>query len=182
MMNVEYSSSSGPSYTDLLPQASGKTRKYRNRYQIDKRKKTETSKLKILSLGFIHFLGLLLHDKHRTVSDSNSRRSSSLSFAALLVGTKSVPCPFPPPCLIRQGKQGPGLILCWTGNAFISITTSRTSRTHFENSATALTLSPCCWLGLHKVKHSLVRRTGCIPEQHIQHCASDWIQNNHRLK
>lgn len=37
MMNVEYSSSSGPSYTDLLPQASGE-KKYRNRYQIGREK------------------------------------------------------------------------------------------------------------------------------------------------
>lgn len=40
MMNVEYSSSSGPSYTDLLPQASGgKKIKYGNRYQIGREKK-----------------------------------------------------------------------------------------------------------------------------------------------
>lgn len=39
MMNVEYSSSSGPSYTDLLPQASGEKIKYGNKYQIGRGKK-----------------------------------------------------------------------------------------------------------------------------------------------
>lgn len=120
--------------------------------------KSKTSRLKIFSLSFIQFLGLLLYDHHRTVADINSR-----SFAGLLGGTEGVPCPFPPPHLVCKGQQAWHLLLAWweavlscTGNAFISIATICTPCTHFGNSYTGLPLPLCCRAGLHKVKYSLV--------------------------
>lgn len=176
MMNVEYSSSSGPSYTDLLPQASGEKKNQSTGVGIRQRKKQDKQTKNIQS--GVHTVSWFAYVWPPQNCGWHQQKFPAL-FTGLLGGCSSL---FPSPPLIQKGQQAWQLLLAWweaalccTGDALISNATICTPCMHSGNSYTALPLPVCCRAALHSQVFT------CWDKFHPQAASTGWTWKHYRL-